>query len=120
MAIAPPTAAALPPEGPAWGSQREMNPLETLMWRAESNPRMRSTVCGLELLDRAPDWERLVAAHEWASRLVPRFRQRVVEPPLGLGAPSWAVDGDVDLGYHVRRMKVPAPGAWSELLEAAQ
>jgi diacylglycerol O-acyltransferase len=120
MAADPRTAIAVEHEGPAWGSQREMNPLETLMWRAESNPRMRSTVCGLELLDRAPDWERLVAAHEWASRLVPRFRQRVVEPPLGLGAPSWAVDGDFDLGYHVRRMKVPAPGAWSELLEAAQ
>jgi diacylglycerol O-acyltransferase len=107
-------------EGPAWGSQREMNPLETLMWRAESNPRMRSTVCGLELLDRAPDWDRLVAAHEWAARLVPRFRQRVVEAPLGLGTPTWAVDGDFDLGYHLRRMKIPAPGAWSELLEAAQ
>jgi diacylglycerol O-acyltransferase len=107
-------------EGPAWGSQREMNPLETLMWRADSNPRMRSTVCGLELLDRAPDWDRLVAAHEWASRLVPRFRQRVVEPPLGLGTPTWVVDGEFDLGYHLRRMKVPAPGAWSELLESAQ
>lgn len=107
-------------EGPAWGSQREMNPLETLMWRAEANPRMRSTVCGLELLDRTPDWDRLVAAHEWAARLVPRFRQRVVEPPLGLGTPTWAVDGAFDLGYHVRRMKVPAPGAWSELLESAQ
>jgi WS/DGAT/MGAT family acyltransferase len=107
-------------EGPAWGSQREMNPLETLMWRAESNPRMRSTVCGLELLDRAPDWDRLLAAHDWASRLVPRFRQRVVELPLGLGTPTWVVDGHFDLGYHVRRMKVPAPGAWSELLESAQ
>jgi len=107
-------------DGPAWGSQREMNPLETLMWRAESNPRMRSTVCGLELLDRAPDWDRLVAAHDWASRLVPRFRQRVVEPPLGLGTPTWVVDGDFDPGYHLRRMKVPAPGTWSELLEAAQ
>ncbi len=106
--------------GPAWGSAREMNPLETLMWRAEAKPRMRSTVCGLELLDRAPDWDRLLAAHDWASRLVPRFRQRVVEPPLGLGAPTWVVDGDFDLGYHVRRMKLPAPGAWSELLEAAQ
>lgn len=107
-------------DGPAWGSQREMNPLETLMWRAESNPRMRSTVCGLELLDRAPDWDRLLAAHDWASRLVPRFRQRVLEPPLGLGAPTWAVDPHFDLGYHVRRLKVPAPGAWSELLESAQ
>ena len=107
-------------EGPAWGAQREMNPVETLMWRAESDPRMRSTVCGLELLDRPPDWERMIAAHEWASRLVPRFRQRVVEPPFGLGMPTWVVDGDFDLGYHLRRERLPEPGLWSDLLQAAQ
>lgn len=106
--------------GPAWGTAREMNALETLMWRAEADPRLRSTVCGLELLDRAPDWDRLVAAHDWASRLIPRFRQRVVEPPLGLGVPTWAVDGDFDLHYHLRRARLPAPGGWRELLAAAE
>ena len=62
-----------------------MNPLETAMWRgggrrpAAAQPTSRL----LELLEPAPDWERLRAAHEWASRMVPRMRQRVVEPALG-------------------------------------
>ncbi|HVS28154.1 MAG TPA: wax ester/triacylglycerol synthase family O-acyltransferase [Solirubrobacteraceae bacterium] len=107
-------------DGPAWGTAREMNALETLMWRAEADPRLRSTVCGLELLDRVPEWERLVAAHDWAARLVPRFRQRVVEPPLSMGVPTWAVDGDFDLHYHLRRAHLPAPGGWRELLAAAE
>ena len=72
------------------------------------------------LLDSAPDWDRLVAAHDWASRLVPRFRQRVVEPPLGLGAPTWVVDAEFDLGYHVRRVRLPEPGTLRQLLDLAQ
>ena len=75
-----------------WGREREMNALEALMWRAEEDPRLRSTICGLEELDTAPDWDRFLAAHEWATRLVPRFRQRVVEPLGGIGAPAWVTD----------------------------
>src|SRR5262249_21502343 len=68
-----------------WGASPRMNPLETAMWRAESaDPRLRVTVSLLELLDPAPDWDRLLAAHEWASRMVPRMRQRVLEPALSL------------------------------------
>ena len=107
-------------DGPAWGTARELNPLETLMWRAEADPRLRSTVCALDLLDTAPDWNRLVAAHDWAARLVPRFRERVADTPLGLGAPTWVVDGDFDLHYHLRRARLPSPGGWPELLAAAE
>jgi WS/DGAT/MGAT family acyltransferase len=103
-----------------WGAARTMNALEALMWRAEADPRLRSTVCALEPLDRVPDWERFLAAHDWASRMVPRFRQRVVEPALELGPPAWAVDPDFDLSYHVRRVAVPAPGGWRALLDACQ
>ena len=38
-----------------WGESREMKAFEALMWRAETDPRLRSTICGLELLDRVPD-----------------------------------------------------------------
>ena len=34
-----------------WGREREMNALEALMWRAEEDPRLRSTICGVEELD---------------------------------------------------------------------
>src|SRR5579859_6816421 len=117
------TAAAGPP--PAlpldWGASPRMNPLEVAMWRAESaDPRLRVTVSLLELLDPAPGWDRLLAAHEWASRMVPRMRQRVVEPALALGTPAWVTVGDFDLSRHVRRVRLPEPGTLRQLLDVAQ
>ncbi|HEV2373205.1 MAG TPA: HAD-IB family hydrolase [Streptosporangiaceae bacterium] len=101
-----------------WGTSPRMNPLETAMWRAESaDPRLRVNVSLLELLDPAPDWERLLAAHEWASRMVPRMRQRVVEPAFALGSPAWVTVGDFDLSQHVRRVRLPAPGSLRQLLD---
>jgi diacylglycerol O-acyltransferase / wax synthase len=103
-----------------WGESREMNALEALMWRAEGDPRLRSTISALELLDVVPGWERFVAAHEWGSRMVPRFRQKVVEPAFGVGHPVWVVDPEFDLHYHVRRIRLPERGGWRELLAAAE
>lgn len=103
-----------------WGREREMNAFEALMWRAEEDPRLRSTICGLEELDTTPDWDRFLAAHDWGTRLVPRFRQRVVEPLGGIGAPAWVTDPDFDLHYHVRRVRLPEGAGWGELLALAE
>jgi diacylglycerol O-acyltransferase len=104
----------------AWGTSREMSEFEALMWRAESDPRLRSTMLGLYVLDCEPDWDRLVAAHEWGSRLLPRFRQRVVDPPLHLGLPAWTTEPDFDLSYHVRRVRAPDPGRFDQVLDLAE
>jgi HAD superfamily hydrolase (TIGR01490 family) len=113
---APPAAAPL-----EWGSSTQMNPLETAMWRAESaDPRLRVNVSLLELLDPAPDWDRLLAAHEWATRMVPRMRQRVVEPAFALGTPVWVPDAGFDLSRHVHRVKLSAPGLMHQLLDVVQ
>lgn len=103
-----------------WGAEREMNGIEALMWRAEADPRLRSTICALDELDVTPDWDRFLAAHEWATRLVPRFRQRVVEPTLGIGVPAWVVDPDFDLHYHVRRARLPDGATFTDLLATAE
>jgi diacylglycerol O-acyltransferase / wax synthase len=100
-----------------WGAERYMTPFEALMWRVEEDPRLRSTMTAVYILDTAPDWDRLLAAHEWATHLIPRFRQRVVEPPLGLGTPTWVDDGEFDLGFHVRRVRLPGPGSLRQLLD---
>jgi diacylglycerol O-acyltransferase / wax synthase len=104
----------------AWGTAREMSEFEALMWRAESDPRLRSTIMGVYLLDGEPDWKRLHAAHEWGSRIIPRFRERVVDPPLHLGRPAWTPDPDFDLTYHLRRVKLPEPGGFDQVLELAE
>ena len=100
-----------------WGASRYMTPFEALMWRVEQDPRLRSTMTVVYLLDRAPDWERFVAAHDWATRLIPRVRQRVVDPPLGLGMPTWVVDDQFDLSFHLRRVRLPEPGTLRQLLD---
>jgi diacylglycerol O-acyltransferase len=102
-----------------WEASRYMTPFEALMWRIEADPRLRSTMTILYLLDCEPDWARLIAAHEWASRLIPRMRQRVIDPPFGLGAPTWIVDEDFDLGFHLRRVRLPEPGIMRQLLDLA-
>jgi diacylglycerol O-acyltransferase len=48
---------------------------------------------------------------------VPRYRQRAIGVPLGLGQPVWADDPDFDLSYHLRRAALPAPGGTKELLD---
>jgi diacylglycerol O-acyltransferase / wax synthase len=103
-----------------WGTSREMTEFEALMWRAEQNPRLRSTMMAVYLLDCVPDWKRLAAAHEWGTRMIPRFRQKVVDPPLHLGSPTWVSDPDFDLGYHLRRVQLPPPGTFRQLLDLAE
>lgn len=106
-------------QGLGWGLEREMNALEAVMWRAEVDPTLRSTILALDILETAPDWDRYMAAHEWASRMVPRFRQHVIEPVYGIGQPTWIVDPNFDLNYHVRRARLAEP-TYACLLDAAQ
>jgi diacylglycerol O-acyltransferase len=103
-----------------WGATDRMSAFEGLMWRSESEPHLRSTGVLCEVLDGSPDHERLRAAHEWGTRLLPRLRQRVVEDPLGLAPPRWVVDRDFDLSYHLRFVRLPEPGDLDDALVHAQ
>ena len=58
----------------------ELGPVDYLMHRGEANPRTRSGIMALELLDSTPDWERFRTRFENASRRVRRLRQKVVVP----------------------------------------
>ncbi|MEX2107997.1 MAG: wax ester/triacylglycerol synthase family O-acyltransferase [Solirubrobacterales bacterium] len=46
---------------------------------------------------------------------VPRFRQRLVVPPLEAGRPLWADDVNFNLTYHIRHTALPEPGGEEEL-----
>jgi diacylglycerol O-acyltransferase len=41
---------------------------------------------------------------------LPRLRQRLLYPPLGLGTPFWVDHPGFDIHRHVRRVALPAPG----------
>jgi diacylglycerol O-acyltransferase / wax synthase len=50
---------------------------------------------------------------------VPRFRQRLVTPPLEAGRPLWADDVNFNLTYHLRHTALPEPGGEEELKRLA-
>lgn len=103
-----------------WGGPAEMSAFEAIMWRVEADPMLRSTGTLVLQLDSCPDWPRLVAAHEWLVRVVPRFRQRVVDPAYGIGSPTWIDDPEFILDYHLRRVRLPEPGTHRQLLDLVQ
>src|SRR5215218_6784380 len=108
------------PELDADGLPEELNALDQILHRGEANPRTRSGIMTLEILDSTPDWERFRARFENASRKVLRLRQKVVMPTLPTAAPRWVVDPDFNLDFHVRRVRVPEPGTLREVLDMAE
>jgi WS/DGAT/MGAT family acyltransferase len=50
---------------------------------------------------------------------VPRFRQRLVTPPLEAGRPLWADDVNFNLKYHIRHTALPEPGGERQLMRLA-
>jgi WS/DGAT/MGAT family acyltransferase len=47
--------------------------------------------------------------------LLPPFRWRLEEMPLGLDHPWWIEDPDFDISYHVRELALPSPGSDGQL-----
>jgi len=52
-------------------------------------------------------------------RHVPRFRQKLVVPPLEAGRPLWADDVNFNLTYHIRHTALPEPGGEAQLKRLA-
>ncbi|MGC1164745.1 MAG: wax ester/triacylglycerol synthase family O-acyltransferase [Solirubrobacterales bacterium] len=48
---------------------------------------------------------------------LPRLRQRLLYPPLGLGTPFWVDYPDFDIHQHLSRVTLPAPGTESQFQE---
>lgn len=49
--------------------------------------------------------------------LMPVYRRKLVSVPLGLDLPYWADDPDLDLGFHIREIGLPAPGGDRQLAD---
>ncbi|CPR10528.1 acyltransferase, ws/dgat/mgat subfamily protein [Mycobacterium bohemicum DSM 44277] len=97
-----------------------LGPVDYLLHRGEANPRTRSGIMALELLDTTPDWARFRTRFENASRKVLRLRQKVVVPTLPTASPRWVVDPDFNLDFHVRRVRVSEPGTLREVFDLAE
>ncbi len=110
------------PELDAAGLPEELSPLDQILHRGEANPRTRSGIMTLELLDTTPDWDLFRRRFDNASRKVLRLRQKVVTPTLPTAAPPrWVVDPpDFNLDFHLRRVRVPEPGTLRQVMDIAE
>ena len=79
-----------------------LNGTDAALWDIERNPTLRTTIVSLLTLDSAVDPEQLIATLDAASRSVPRLRQHIESPLLGMGVPHWVLTEDFDVRDHVR------------------
>lgn len=83
----------------------------------DADPRASLAIGSVTVIDGpAPTQGQLVAAFGARLREVPRFGQKVRMAPLDLTQPAWVDDPEFDLGYHLRRTALPAPGDEAALL----
>ena len=85
---------------------------------AEQGP-VTMGVGGLLVFEAGPGLEhaRVLARVGERLHLIPRYRQRLQSPAPGVTNPVWVDDDQFDLGWHVRRAALPAPGGPDELGE---
>ena len=65
-----------------------MRSSDAFTWSMESDPRLRSTVVTVLLLDASPDWAEVRDRVERLTYELPMMRQRVVNSPLS-APPRW-------------------------------
>ena len=94
----------------------ELSPADRSSLAAERGP-INMAVGGLLVFDAQPPLTRAMVAARIAERihLVPRLRQRLEEPPLGIANPVWTDDTSFDLDWHVRQASLAEPGGDTEL-----
>jgi WS/DGAT/MGAT family acyltransferase len=66
-----------------------------------------------------PAHDEMIEAIEGKLHLVPRYRQKLANVPLGQGRPVWVDDPHFNPGYHIRHTALPAPGGDEELKRLA-
>ncbi len=96
-----------------------MTDLEAMMWTVEKDPALSTTFGSLTLFDRAPDHDRIRRRFAYVVSTIPRLRQRVVSGLGRLSPPEWRDDPELDLGYHLRHIGLPAGASEQELFALA-
>lgn len=95
-----------------------LSPADRSSLAAELGP-VSMAVGGLLLFEHGPGmrYENVVARVEDRLHLIPRYRQRLQGTAAGFANPVWIDDHGFDIGWHVRRAVLPAPGGDAELAE---
>lgn len=92
-----------------------MTDTEALMWSVEQNPKLRSTMGAIVLVDGSIDIDRLRATVVRAVPSVPALYERVQPSGVPLVPPERVIDLDLDLDHHVRAVRLPGPASMAKL-----
>ncbi len=95
--------------------KREPLSLVDAAWLHMDRPTSMAMITGVMMLDEPLDIDRFKEVLERSLLRHQRFRQRVHEPRLALGLPSWEVDPHFDLDAHVHHIALPRPGGVAAL-----
>jgi WS/DGAT/MGAT family acyltransferase len=96
-----------------------MTDAEALMWSVEQDPRLRSTMGAIVILDGPPDLGRLRNTIVRALPNVPALRERVQPSGVPLVPPERVLDRHLDLDHHLRVIRLPGNPSMARLEEAA-
>jgi len=94
-----------------------MTPLDAAFLQAEDEePGVSLAICSVAVFEGPPpSTEEFAELLRGRLPLIPRYRQKARQVPFDLGPPVWVDDEHFDLGYHLRRTALPAPGRDAEL-----
>ncbi len=92
---------------------------DAFTWAMESDPRLRSTVVSVVLLERSPDWAEVRERFDLLSRKLPMFRQRVVPSPPP-APPRWEYDRTSTSTTTSGERPLPGSGTFDDVLEMAR
>ncbi len=95
--------------------EQKMSDAEAMMWNIEHDPRLSSNIGSVIICDAELDFDQMRRRVGAAVADITRMRQRVA-PVLGrLAPPVWIPDAEFDLDFHLRRVRLPAPGTERQL-----
>ncbi len=94
-------------------TQEHLDPLSALdaAFLFQERPNAHMHIGGVAIFEGPPpDWDDFLEHVRARLDRVPRYRQKLAEPPLGLGRPRWIDDPSFNLEYHVLHKALPSPG----------
>jgi diacylglycerol O-acyltransferase / wax synthase len=96
-------------------AQDRLSPLDASFLHLEDASAHMHVAAALIFSGEPPGYEALLSHIAARLGLVPRYRQRLADVPLGQARPRWVDDEHFDLRYHVRHTALPEPGTEYEL-----
>ncbi len=100
----------------AGGLSRRLSPQDATFYYLET-PEAPMSIGSVAIFEGHIAYRRFLESIESRIHLIPRYHQRVLEPPFNMGRPTWEFDPEFDIRRHIIRVPLPAPGTDEQLRE---